>query len=70
NPNQQEQNNTKDDTYMALKETNSNHQQNLQLPILAKLATTNDSSDEQMQAITQDLIPDTEMLLRDELSHS
>ncbi|CAG8667801.1 14371_t:CDS:2, partial [Cetraspora pellucida] len=43
--------------------------QNLQLPVLAELATTNNSSDEQMQATTQeDLLPNTEMLPRDELA--
>ncbi|CAG8811593.1 14406_t:CDS:1, partial [Cetraspora pellucida] len=66
---QQEQNVTKDDTHMALEETNSSYQQNLQFPVSAELATTNNSSDEQMQVTTQeDLLPDTEMLPRDELA--
>ncbi|CAG8611502.1 8714_t:CDS:2, partial [Cetraspora pellucida] len=56
NSKQQEQNDTKDD-------------QNPQLSVLAELATTNNSLDEQMQATTQeDLLPDTEMLSRDELA--
>ncbi|CAG8674218.1 19450_t:CDS:1, partial [Cetraspora pellucida] len=44
------------------------HQQNLQLPVLAELAITNNSSDEQIQMIIQkDLLPDTEILPRNEL---
>ncbi|CAG8575317.1 19400_t:CDS:2 [Cetraspora pellucida] len=36
--------------------------------MLTELATTNNSSDEQIQMIAQeDLLPDTEVLLRDEL---
>ncbi|CAG8525793.1 19222_t:CDS:1, partial [Cetraspora pellucida] len=54
---------------MALKETDPSYQQNLQLPVSAELATTNNSLDEQMQAtIQEDLLPDTEMLPRDELA--
>ncbi|CAG8564292.1 8579_t:CDS:2 [Cetraspora pellucida] len=43
--------------------------QKLQLLVLAELAITNNSSDEQMQVITQeDPLLDTEMLPRDELA--
>ncbi|CAG8535961.1 4382_t:CDS:2 [Cetraspora pellucida] len=48
NPKQQEQNNTKNDVYMVLEETDPSHQQNLQLPVLAELATTNNSSNKQI----------------------
>ncbi|CAG8741987.1 2403_t:CDS:1, partial [Cetraspora pellucida] len=69
NSKQQEQNDTKDNMHMTLEETDPNYQQNLQLPVSAELATTNNSSDEQMQVTTQeDLLPDTEMLPRDELA--
>ncbi|CAG8748166.1 990_t:CDS:1, partial [Cetraspora pellucida] len=69
NPKQQEQNITKDDMHMALEETDLSYPQNLQLPVSAKLATTNNSSDEQMQVTTQeDLLPHTEMLPRDEFT--
>ncbi|CAG8599824.1 17022_t:CDS:2, partial [Cetraspora pellucida] len=53
---------------MGLEETDPSYQQNLQLPVSAELATTNNSSDEHIQVTTQeDLLPDTEILSRDEL---
>ncbi|CAG8729268.1 10163_t:CDS:1, partial [Cetraspora pellucida] len=63
------QNDTKDDAHIALEETDPSYKQNLQLPVSAELAITNNSSDKQIQVtIQEDLLPNTEMLPRDELA--